>query len=545
MPSFDDILSAPSIFADRNVLSPHFVPEQLPFREKEIERIMVAVAPALADERSRNLFIYGKTGTGKTCTVRRVMLKFEAQRSRAKSSYINCRMYNSRYRVIQKLAKDLNPELDKSGFGVATLYEKLVEYIDGAASEKAGLDSRLQPRPNPSGPAGSKAGASAPAPAHAEKAPPPSPDPSSPNTPRRLVVVLDEVDMVRDLDELLYTLTRMNDELVRGSISILGITNRLSFKEALDPRSKSSLCETEMVFVPYTTPQLEAILIDRAKAGFKPGVVDPSALGLAAAIAAQETGDARYALKLLLKAGEISDEKRLPAVTHSEVEEARRNVDVDLAAETIATLPAHQQLVLLAVCNLTIEGNRYQRLGAPAVNSESDAHLMSGEVYEEYSRICRSHKKPKRSARWYREYLNDLEMLGLITTIESGRGMRGHTRLIKPGYSPAQMKSIVEKGRTIDGPDDPLPAGESPVLRQRQLGSVHSEKGETGFAAKTNAPVPDLPAKAGLHLPAESQEGRLEPSARASGHEPRLQPLPPAHNLGKVVKKGPPSFPLD
>ncbi len=482
MPSFNDILSAPSVFSDRNVLSPHFVPEALPFRDKEIERIMVAVAPALADERSRNLFIYGKTGTGKTCTARRVMLMFEAQRSRAKTSYINCRMYNSRYRVIQKLAKDLNPELDKSGFGVATLYEKLVEYLDGAGA---------------------------------------APDPSdAPAAPRRLVVVLDEVDMVRDLDELLYTLTRMNDELAKGSISILGITNRLSFKDALDPRSKSSLCETEMIFVPYTAPQLEAILTDRAKAGFKPGVVDESAVNLAAAIAAQETGDARYALKLLLKAGEISDEKRLRRVTHSEVEEARRNVDVDLAAETIATLPAHQQLVLLAVCNLSIEGNRYQRLGAPAVNSESDAHLMSGEVYEEYSRICRSHKKPKRSARWYREYLNDLEMLGLITTIESGRGMRGHTRLIKPGYSPAQMKSIIEKGRTIDGPDDPLPAGESPVHRQKQLGLVHGEK----------------------------TDGRAELPKRApDGESTRLLPLEPSapSESAKITRKNPPVFPLD
>ena len=62
------------------------------------------------------------------------------------------------------------------------------------------------------------------------------------------------------------------------------------------------------------------------------------------AIAATETGDARYALKLLLKAGELADEKKLTRITDAEVEEARRNVDVDLAAETIATLPVHQHL---------------------------------------------------------------------------------------------------------------------------------------------------------------------------------------------------------
>ena len=315
------------------------------------------------------------------------------------------------------MAKEFIPELDRSGFGLNTLYEKMAEWIgEGIVIE----DGKK------------KAG-------------------------RRIVVILDEVDMVRDLDELIYTLTRMNDELPLGSISIIGITNRLSFKDDLDPRSKSSLCETEMVFATYSTGQLREILAQRAKSGFKPDVVDESALNLAAAIAAQETGDARYALKLLLRAGEIADEKKRPRINHTDVEEARRSVDVDLAAETIATLPVHQQLVLLAVCNLSLEGQRYARLGGSAGNAGDDEHhLMSGEVYEEYSRLCRHYKKPKRSARWYREYLNDLEMLGLITTIESGRGMRGHTRLIKPGYSPEQMKKIIEKSPTIHGPDDPI-----------------------------------------------------------------------------------------
>ncbi|VVB56803.1 ORC1-type DNA replication protein [uncultured archaeon] len=420
MPTFDDILSTPTLFTNRDVLSPHWVPETLLFRDKEITRIMTAVAPALTDERSRNLFIYGKTGTGKTCTVRKVMAEFEARKSSARSCYINCRMYNSRYRVIQKMAKDFIPELDRSGFGLNTLYEKLMDWV---ASDST----------------------------------------SNPPRARRVVVILDEVDMVRDLDELLYTLTRMNDDLQGGSVSIIGITNKLSFKDALDPRSKSSLCETEMLFTPYDTEQLRQILANRASMGFKAGAVDDSAINLAAAITAGETGDARYALKLLLRAGELADEKHLARITHNEVEAARRSVDVDLAAETISTLPVHQQLVLLAVCNLSLEGQRYARLGGSPTASAAheERPLMSGEVYEEYSRLCRHYRKPKRSARWYREYLNDLEMLGLITTVESGRGMRGHTRLIQPGYSPSQMKRIIEAGATISGPDDPT-SGEAP-----------------------------------------------------------------------------------
>ncbi len=404
MPTFSEILNRPSVFADRNVLSPHYIPETLPFREAEIGKIMSCLSPALQNARPRNLFIYGKTGTGKTCSVKHVVGKMPEHKSNAISVYVNCRMFNSRYRVIQKIAKELLPELDSMGFGLAMLYEKVMHEVDGK--------------------------------------------------PMRLIIVLDEVDMVKELDDLLYTLTRANDELKAGSISIVGITNRLSFKEQLGSRSKSSLCENELVFHPYTPPQLQAIIAGRAKTGFKGGVVEEGAINLTAALTAAETGDARYALKLLMKAGEVADEKGAKKITDKEVDEARRAVDSDVAFEAISTLPEHQQMVLLAIANLSIDKGRNTRLtgGTP---QEEDSFLVSGEVYEEYTKTSRKFRKPHRSARWYREYLNDLEMLGLITTIESGLGMRGRTRLIRIGYPAIDVKRIIEKNFSIIESDSP------------------------------------------------------------------------------------------
>jgi cell division control protein 6 len=296
------------------------------------------------------------------------------------------------------MTKELLPELDSMGFGLAMLYEKMSGEV---------LGRKLH-----------------------------------------LIAVLDEVDMVKDLDDLLYTLTRANDELPKGGISVIGISNKLTFKEQLDPRSRSSLCENEMVFPPYTATQLQSIIGQRAKMGFKPHVVEESAVNLASAITASESGDARYALKLLLKAGEIADEHGLKRITDKEVEDARRSVDTDVAFEAISTLPDHQQLVLLAIANLSLDKSKNTRLttGTP---EEDDSFLVSGEVYEEYARASRKHRKPRRSARWYREYLNDLEMLGLITTVESGAGMRGRTRLIRIGYPATDVQKIVEKNFSI------------------------------------------------------------------------------------------------
>lgn len=389
--SFKEILSRESIFVKRDVLSPHYVPGKLPHREKEIERIMKSISPALKGEKPRNLFIYGKTGTGKTCSVKYVLGKLEEAKGNSPISYVNCRMYGSRYKVMQKIVQDHLPDFAKPGYGISFFYEKLLDWIESDG--------------------------------------------------KQFIVVLDEVDMVKDLDDLLYTLTRSNDDLKKGGVSLVGISNRITFKERLDPRSMSSLLETEIVFSPYNSKELASILDARSKVGFAKGVVDESAINLAAAIAAQETGDARYALKLLLKAGEIAEDRGEKAVSEKHVEEARKSVDEGIAVDAISTLPDHQQVVLYAISKLTLRGSRYSRLG----NGDEENYLLSGEVYEDYVESAKKFHKHPRSARWFRQYLNDLEMLGLITMVESGKGQRGHTRFIKIAYSAEKIREIVEK----------------------------------------------------------------------------------------------------
>ena len=57
------------------------------------------------------------------------------------------------------------------------------------------------------------------------------------------MTILDEIDGVKDLDDLIYTLTRINSDIKAGGVTIIGISNRVSFKESLDPRSLSTLYE--------------------------------------------------------------------------------------------------------------------------------------------------------------------------------------------------------------------------------------------------------------------------------------------------------------
>lgn len=395
MASFEEISTRNTLFRDSNALSPHFVPTQLPFREQQIDDIKKILAPALSNQKPRNLFIYGKTGTGKTASVKRIMDDFNKENKNASMHYVNCRIYNSRYRLLQKVLKTFAPELEKAGFGLPFLYEKLIE-IAGKGYQ--------------------------------------------------ILIILDEIDMIKDLDELIYTLTRANDEIKNGGVSIIGISNRLSFKDVLDPRSKSSLYETEIIFPPYTSEQLVKILEQRVQLGFQDNVVEQSAINITAAITAQENGDARYALKLLFKAGEIADQSGKNKISDTEVETARKKIEVDIVEETIATLPENHLILLYAVSSLVLNGSRYALLEQNA----PEGFLFSGEVYEEYGKTCKQLHKRTRSLRWYHEYLNDLEMLGLIAKTPSSKGIRGHTTLIKLDHDAAAIAEITAKNLNIE-----------------------------------------------------------------------------------------------
>ncbi len=391
MQTLNDILGDSKIFMNREVLSPHFTPKKLVFREKEINNIERAIAPCLKGERGRNLFIYGKTGTGKTSCVNYVIEEIKGiPNTRAKISYINCRIYNSRFKVLAKITGDHLPTYAKRGYGAVDLYERLRNWIEE--------DSKI------------------------------------------FVAVLDEIDMVKDLDDLVYTLTRINSDIKAGGVSMIGISNRVSFKEDLDPRSLSTLYETELVFPQYYATELYAIIKDRANAGFKKGVMNDDVLHFIAAQAAREGGDARFSLTIISKAGELAEERDQTAVTMKDAQDAAKAAEDDAVYELIKTLPEHQKLVLYSISLLTQSGGTYKKL-----TDGVDTYLFSGEVYNRYKSICESMNSESKSERWYRKYLSELEMQGLIAAFESGKGIRGHTKLVKLLVPAKKTKDVLER----------------------------------------------------------------------------------------------------
>ena len=409
---FDAAMQDRKIFRDMSILSPHYVPEELPHREMEIKEVTRVIAPIIRNEKPSNLFIYGTTGTGKTCVARYVLRKLEEfvrnpeknqNNVRVGVVYMNCKVRNSKYQVLLKTLED--DALNNDGLKNTPLEGRQDRNLKGM--DPADLYDRLHTVVE--------------------------------SNSLNLIIVLDELDMItKGLNDLMYILTRINDELQSGHVSVMGMSNDMRVKKKLDPRSKSTLCEEERIFKPYNAIQLKSILKQRINAGFQADSMDDSAISLIAAFAAQD-GDARYALRLLQKAGEITENSNKEKVITDHVERAKRAVEDDIMAEAVSTLPEHQQIVMYSIASLASNGGMYKRLSAIETGD-----LFTGEVYEAYENNCRALEKNPRTIRQFSQYLNELEMLGFITMRASGKGVRGTTRLIRLGYPPNDIMSIVK-----------------------------------------------------------------------------------------------------
>lgn len=386
---FDKFIGLVHIFDDREVLRPDYLPERLPHREEQIRQVGETVAPVLKGARCSNIFIYGKTGTGKTAVAKYVLshLEVKAKEFNApiKFCYINCRIIGSEYRVFSGLCQNIGVSVPFTGLSVGEVFERF----------RAGLDSAKI----------------------------------------IFIVVLDEVDALIKMrgDSLLYELTRINETLGKSKASLIGISNDLRLKEFLDPRVLSSLSEEEIVFRPYDAGELRNILYERAKTAFCSDALSDSALSLCAALAAAEHGDARRALDLLRVAGEVAERKGALLVTEEHVREAEKHIEHNRVVEALENLPLHSKLVTLSVYHL----------------KRADIHqACTGEIYEVYAEVCGELGVTPLTQRRLSTLVNELDAMGLLNTRVISMGRYGRTKKIRLEMARSLVRDVfVSDGR--------------------------------------------------------------------------------------------------
>jgi cell division control protein 6 len=377
---FDKFVNGAKLFKDREALRHDYLPERLPHREDQIRLLGETVAPVLKDARCSNIFIYGKTGTGKTAVTKYVLrhLEYKAKEygSPVKFCYVNCRMTGSEYRVFASLSQSLGVVIPFTGLSVGEVFDRF----------RSGLDSSRT----------------------------------------MLIVVLDEVDaLIKDRgDGLLYELTRINETLSKSKVSIIGISNDLRLKEFLDPRVFSSLSEEELVFRPYDASELRTILCERSKLSFYEGSLSDSALSICSALAAAEHGDARRALDLLRVAGEIAERQGAKMVTEEHVRDAEKHIEHDRVVEALKNLTLHSKLALLSVYHL------------------GKTNATTGEIYDVYNKLCEELGAGLLTQRRLGTLVNELDAMGLLNAKVVSMGRYGRTKKIRLEISRTLVKDV-------------------------------------------------------------------------------------------------------
>jgi cell division control protein 6 len=229
-----------------------------------------------------------------------------------------------------------------------------------------------------------------------------------------VILVIDEIDSLvnNNGSDILYNFTRANERILSSQfISLIGISNSLTFKDKLDPRVRSSLSEEELVFNPYTIEQLQRILSDRSKLAFNDDIVSDAAINLCAAMAGKENGDARRAIDLLRVAAEIAERERVSKVEEKHIRLAQEKIERDTNYEILKNSTTHTKLVIVAIIK-SKNGN-------------------TGEVYEIYSSLCTHSEQEPLTQRRITQIISELDQLGLITSNVVSQGRYGRSQRIK------------------------------------------------------------------------------------------------------------------
>lgn len=359
------------IYRNRDALREDYQPDKLVGRDEELERYKTALQPVINGEQPNNIFLYGKTGVGKTAGTRYLLdhlIEDAAQYDDIELTVkiLNCDGLSSSYQISTRLVnkfRDDSNQISTTGYPRATVYDMLWNELD-------------------------KCGGT-------------------------IIIVLDEVDHIDD-DSILYQLprARANGNLSNAKIGIIGISNDFSFRDNLSPKVKSSLCEEELQFPAYNAQELIEILSQRAEVAFHNGVMDEGVIRLCAAYGAKDAGDARQSLDLLMKAGDIARDKETDIVTDELVREAREELERGRIREGISGLTQHGHLVLYAL--LTLE-------------QQDKTPVRSRDIRPRYTSFAEQVGIDPLVPRRMRDHLGELSMLGIVSAVERNEGRRGGT----------------------------------------------------------------------------------------------------------------------
>ena len=373
-----------SVFKDESKLDINYIPQHLLHRKLQLNLLNQFFRFAVENpgKMTQRALIMGHIGAGKTVLSQHFGLNItrEAKQRNINLNYIhiNCReCKGSLFMILQRTIMKFIPNFPRRGYSAEELLQALMQILD----EKDAY----------------------------------------------LILTLDELESLvqNEGSDPLYNLSRIQEDRINvpKRLSLICILRQPEHLENLDPSTRSTLQRNIVQLREYSESQLEDILDERVNLAFRDGTVPHQTMNLIAELGKSESGNARYAIELLWRAGKYADASEMREVLPECVRNAVVSVYPVVRRDIIPEFGFHEKLFLLGV--------------ARHFKQTDSAYMSMGDAEEAYALACEEYGEKQRGHTQIWKYVKVLSESAIIDTMVSGVGQRGKTTLISLPRVPA------------------------------------------------------------------------------------------------------------